>query len=202
MSDSYRNVVVGIDQSYKRTGISVSADGKLLRVHSIDLSKFKSKSEKREHLRKKVDLCLQSVSKRAETTTIIIERIRTFSNGFLSTPYIKSIGALNAVVVDTAFKYGIEVYNVDTRAWKSAVVGTSKPMENSFGVPDKKWPTVMWCCDQGFEKQLLHEVSKRRKSGTFEYEGKRFEYDNDAADSAAISMFFFVGDRTKLKQEQ
>ena len=197
----YREVCIGVDQSYKRTGISVSADGKLLRVTSVDLSRLKSKTEKRRKLKAALERCIHAVSEKADSTIILIERVRTFSDGFLSTPYVKSMGALNSVVVDVAFDLGIEVMNVDTRAWKAAVIGTSKPEQNRYGVPDKKWPTVRWCCSKGFRKQLMHEVKGRRKKGTFIRNGIKYEYDDDAADSAAISMFWFVGDRSKLKLE-
>ncbi len=197
----YSEACIGIDQSYKRTGMSVSADGKLLRVTSVDLSKLKSKTEKRQTLRDAVESCVRSVSKRADSTIILLERVRTFSDGFLSTPYVKSMGALNAVVVDVAFKYGVSVMNVDTRAWKASVIGTSKPEQNKYGVPDKKWPTVRWCCKSGFRADILHEVKGRRQKGTFMKGGRKFEFDDDAADSAAISMFWFVGDKSKLKQE-
>lgn len=197
----YREACIGIDQSYKRTGISVSADGKLLRVTSVDLSKLKSKTEKRRKLKAALERCIPAVSEKADSTIILIERVRTFSDGFLSMPYVKSMGALNSVVVDVAFDLGIEVMNVDTRAWKAAVIGTSKPEQNRYGVPDKKWPTVRWCCSKGFRKQLMHEVKGRRQKGTFIRNGVKYEFDDDAADSAAISMFWFVGDRSKLKLE-
>ena len=38
---------IGIDQSYKRTGISISVDGKIKLISSIDLHKIKTKTEKR-----------------------------------------------------------------------------------------------------------------------------------------------------------
>lgn len=31
--------------------------------------------------------------------------------------------------------------------------------------------------------------------------GRKWEYNNDAADSAAISVFGFMGDKSKLKEE-
>ena len=197
----YREVCIGIDQSYKRTGISVSADGKLLRVTSVDLSRLKSKTEKRRKLKAVLERCIPAVSEKADSTIILIERVRTFSDGFLSTPYVKSMGALNSIIVDVAFDLDIEVMNVDTRAWKAAVIGTSKPEQNRYGVPDKKWPTVRWCCSKGFRKQLMHEVKGRRQKGTFVRNGIKYEFDDDAADSAAISMFWFIGDRSKLKLE-
>ena len=55
----YDEIVIGIDQSYKNTGISIVADGKLADVKSIRLDKYKSNSEKREVLRNRLDKLLR-----------------------------------------------------------------------------------------------------------------------------------------------
>ena len=101
------------------------------------------------------------------------------------------------------YTYGVPVYSVDTRSWKSQVVGTSKPMANRFGVPNEKWPTVKWVIDQGFEDKILVDVTDTKKrKGTFERGGRRYQYNDDAADSAGIAMYYVVGDRSKLKLER
>ena len=41
----------------------------------------------------------------------VIERIRLRSQGFLNINYIKSIGALNALIVDLMYEYNIKVYS-------------------------------------------------------------------------------------------
>lgn len=198
----YKTIVIGIDQSYKRTGISISADGKLLKVKSINLELFENNTDKRKRLRKVLENVAKSVSRKGIQIVCVIERIRLRSQGFLNIDYIKSIGALNAVIIDVMTEMNIPVYSVDTRCWKSQVVGTSKPMTNDFGVPNEKWPTVLWCICKGFEKDILIEVQGRREKGTFIKDKKKYEYDNDAADSAAISQFYFVGDKSKLKTEK
>lgn len=38
------------------------------------------------------------------------------------------------MIVDTASQYNIPVYSVDTRAWKSASIGTSKEKSNKYGL--------------------------------------------------------------------
>lgn len=199
----YQTIVIGIDQSYKRTGISVSADGELKLVRSKDLMKYKSNFERRRALRKTLNGLLTSVVGKAKEIKCVIERIRLRSQGFLNIDYIKAIGALNSVIVDIMSEYSIPVYSVDTRCWKAQVVGTSKPIDNSYGVPPEKWPTVVWCVHKGFRKSILIDLSGTRKSkGTFSKNGKKYMYDNDAADSAAISMFWFVGDLSKLEEEK
>ena len=43
----YKKIIIGIDQSYKNTGISVSADGKLKKFHSVHLEHIENNSKKR-----------------------------------------------------------------------------------------------------------------------------------------------------------
>ena len=199
----YSEVCIGIDQSYNNTGISIAADGKLIKVKSKWLDHYKSNSEKRQALRETLDKVLVSVTDNANNVVCILERIRLRSRGFVNIDYIKSIGALNAIITDKCHEYGIKVYSVDTRCWKSQVIGTSKPKSNKFGVPDEKWPTVQWVIKSGFESSILVDMSETRKTkGVFERDGIKYMYNNDASDSAGIAMFWFVGDRTKLKEEK
>lgn len=92
---------------------------------------------------------------------------------------------------------------MDTRCWKSQIVGTSKGESNSYGVPDEKWPTVRWLCRKGYRKEILIDVSDSRKTkNTFTKNGCKYMFDNDAADSAAICMFGFIGEKDKLLSEK
>lgn len=197
----YRKVIIGIDQSYKNTGVTIVCDGKIKQVKSIHLEQYANNSTRRRVLSQKLDSLLRAVAEKADKQVCIIERIRLQSQGFINIDYIKSIGALNATIVDCCSRYSIEVYSVDTRCWKAQVVGTSKPMSNKFGVPPEKWPTVKWVIDKGFEDSLLIPITGRKRVGTFERDGQRFMYNNDAADSAGIAMFGIVGDPDKLKEE-
>lgn len=197
----YKQLSIGIDQSYKNCGVSISADGQLLKVTHIKLEQCKSNTNRRRLLKAYLDNMLKAITFKADSIICIIERIRLHSQGFLNIDYIKSMGALNAVIIDIMDEYDIPVYSVDTRCWKSQVVGTSKPKDNNLGIPKEKYPTVEWCIEQGFENSVLRTVKGRKKKGTFTRNGIRYMYDNDACDSSAISMFYFVGDKEKLKQE-
>ena len=198
----YHKIIIGIDQSYKNTGISIIADGEIKKVTSKDLTRYETNTERRRALRKTLDGLLRSVTPKADSVVCIIERIRLQSQGFLNINYIKSIGALNALIVDTMSEYEIPVYSVDTRCWKAQVVGTSKPKQNKYGVPEEKWPTVHWVNKQGFKPSILKEVTGRKTKGTFiGSNGTKYMFDNDAADSCAIAMFGVVGDKEKLQEE-
>lgn len=197
----YKQLSIGIDQSYKNCGVSISADGQLLKVTHVKLEQCRTNTDRRRLLKAYLDNMLKAITPKADGIICIIERIRLHSQGFLNIDYIKSMGALNAVIIDIMDEYDIPVYSVDTRCWKSQVIGTSKPKDNNLGVPKEKYPTVEWCIEQGFENSVLRTVKGRKKKGTFTRNGIRYMYDNDACDSSAISMFYFVGDKEKLKQE-
>lgn len=198
----YKQIIIGVDQSYNNTGISLAADGKLKKVRSIFLDKYKTNSDRRRALAKTLDGLLRVVCSKSDNVICIIERIRLRSQGFLNIDYIKSIGALNSIIVDKCQEYGVKVYSVDTRCWKSQVVGTSKGKPNNFGVPEEKWPTVKWLLGQGWEESILIPIEGRKQKGTFIRDGKKYMYNNDAADSAGIAMFWFTGDHNKLQEEK
>lgn len=197
----YKQLSIGIDQSYKNCGVSISADGQLLKVTHIKLEQCKTNTDRRRLLKAYLDNMLKAIIAKADNIICIIERIRLRSQGFLNIDYIKSMGALNAVIIDIMDEYDIPVYSVDTRCWKSQVIGTSKPKDNNLGVPKEKYPTIVWCIEQGFENSVLRTVKGRKVKGTFVRNGIRYMYDNDACDSSAISMFYFIGDKEKLKRE-
>lgn len=197
----YNQIVIGIDQSYQNTGVSIVADGKIKKVSSVKLDNLKNNSERRARLKETLTKLIPRMQDKTGNVIIICERIRLSSQGFVNIDYIKSIGALNACIVDIANKFGVKVFSVDTRCWKAQVVGTSKPQENDIGIDKEKWPTIKYVIKKGFEQSIMVEVSKQKKKGVFVRGDKRYTYDNDAADSCCIALFGFIGDKEKLKEE-
>lgn len=199
----YKTMVIGIDQSYQNTGISFCCDGVLKKVSSIHMEKLKCNSDKRKFLSSRLRSIISLNQGKANQTICVIERIRLTSQGFLNIDYIKSIGALNSIIVDVCSEYNIPVYSVDTRCWKASVVGTSKGMKNKYNVPPEKYPTVRWCINQGFLSSILTPIENRKSKNTFVgKDGKKYMFNNDASDSSAISMFYFKGDKNKLLLEK
>ncbi len=194
MNKKYKKIVIGVDQSYKNTGISIAADGELKKVTSIRMEKLKNNSKKREKLRATLEKVIKANKGKSDELILIFERIRLQSKGFININYIKSMGALDSIMIDVCDNHEIPVYSVDTRSWKSRVVGTSKPMKNDYGVPDEKYPTIVFVKDKGFEESILIEITGRKLKGTFERDGKRWQYNDDAADSAGISLYGFLDD--------
>lgn len=199
----YKKIVIGIDQSYTRTGISIAADGKLLKVGYIPFEPSECHSEKRKKVKDKLIQIIKLNQSKASQMVIIVERIRQFSGGNLSMDYIKSTGALIGCIVDTAAEYGVPVYSADTRSWKSQVVGTSVPKANKFYVDPKKWPTIEFLLKGRTdvrERDILVPVGKRAKKFVKQIDGVKYCYNDDAADSACIALYGFCKGRS-LKRE-
>lgn len=194
-------VCIGIDQSYEDTGISVCIDGTIKIMGHVYLAKLKSKTEKRNLLKIKLENVIKKALKYGKVVCVI-ERIRLRSEGFLNIDYIKSIGALNAVIVDVCALFDVPVYSVDTRCWKSQIIGTSKGCSNKYGVPENKWPTVKYFLQRKKEKYIIEEITGKKAKGTFERNGKKYKYNDNIADSGAISLFWFKGDKSKLREEK
>lgn len=201
----YKQIAIGIDQSYKNTGISVIADSKIKDIKSIRLDTYTCNSIRRSILKGRLLSLLNIATQKSDNIACIIERTRIHGgeNSFINVDVIKSMGSLSALIVDVMYQYGISVYSVDTRAWKSQVIGTTKPEDNILGVTPQKYPTVRWVISQGFEDKILLDVtSTRQQKGTFIRNGRKYKYNDDASDSAAIGMYWFVGDHNKLTLER
>ena len=197
-------VVIGIDQSYKNAGLTVAVNGEVKSVSSIRLEMLPNNTEKRIEFRNWLVPIVKSVLKKHEAINVvcIIERIRLQSKGFLSMDYIKSMGALNSLIVDIMYQNHINTFSVDTRAWKSAVVGTSKPQENKYGIAPEKYPTILWNVKNGRKKYIVdYCVGKRTKSVIVKGD-KKYMYDDDKSDSIGIALYGFLPKKLqKLEQE-
>lgn len=177
----YNKIIIGIDESYTRTGISIAVDNKLKKVSSIDFKGCKNNTEKRRELSRVLSNIIKLNQNKAKELIIVCERIRTFSKGFLSTNYIKSTGALIATIIDTAYDFDVPVYSVDTRSWKAQIVGTSKGDKN---------PTIDFVQNLGFDLYV-----RTNKKGVE-------LYNDDAADSACIALYGFIPkENQKLTKE-
>ena len=197
-------IIIGIDQSYRCTGVALSYNGSLKSCTSIKTEHLKNNSEKRKELYAGLSAIFEKAAflrdKYKCPVEIVIERIRLKSQGFLNIDYIKGIGALNALIADLAYEHGFPIYSVDTRAWKSAVVGTSKPKPNSYGFDPRKWPTILWCIGRGYEALISEHVSNKKEKGVVIKDGERLTYNDNTADAICISLYGFTPS-PKLKEE-
>lgn len=200
-------IVVGLDQAYDCTGISIW-QGECLRqaraIYPYRKSKGHVKTEARIEVRNELRHVLPLVLERSENVKIICERIRIASHGFQSQAYIKSTAALIAVIVDTAYEFGIKVYSADTRSWKSRIVGTSKPQENKFGFAPVKWPTIKWCLDNGYGRFIMQQPTSKSQKGRINFGGELLWPNDNIADSIGIGKYgvLFSHDEKLCKLEQ
>lgn len=198
-------IVIGIDQSYTRTGITVLEDKKILGMHSVNFDGCKTNTEKREHLKHFLESLFDNYN--IDNVMVITERIRLRSQGFLSESYIKSTGALIATIIDIFATYDIPVYSVDTRSWKSQIVGNSKPLENSYGINKEKYRTILYLRSKGLLKHIVEPYTGRGKQGVINIkingEKTPCKINDDLADSYCIAMYGFLPEhKQKLKEEK
>lgn len=198
-------VVIGIDQSYKNTGVTVNKNnGEDLKVFGIYTDCYKTNSIKRKVLKEKLNRIVKHVEEKYSDAEVVcvIERIRLKSQGFLNINYIKGIGALNALIVDVMYNNGIETFSVDTRSWKSAIVGTSKPMTNKYKINPEKYPTILWNIKNGRKDKIINYDVGKKKKGVITKGDLKYTYDDDRSDSIAISFYGFLPvKRQKLEKE-
>ena len=202
-------VVIGIDQSYTRTGITILENKKILRMKSINFEECKNNTEKRLAIYTYLETIFKRrLKKQIEQNNVIIitERIRLRSQGFLSEAYIKSTGALIATIIDIARLYNVPVYSVDTRSWKSQIVGDSKPLQNSYGINPEKYRTILYMRDRGLLKYIAEEYKGKGTKGVINVkigaERVPCKINDDLADSYCIAMYGFIPKtKQKLKEE-
>ena len=198
-------IVIGIDQSYTRTGITILKNKKLVEMKSVDFHDCDNNTEKRRLLK---DILSNYILEYGEEETIIItERIRLRSQGFLSEAYIKATGALVATIIDVANVYDIPVYSVDTRSWKGQIVGDSKPLNNPYGINKEKYRTILYLRSKGLLKYIAEPYTGRGKQGVvnIKINGKKTlcKINDDLADSYCIAMYGFLPEhKQKLKEEK
>lgn len=117
--------IVGIDESYKNTGIAVITgtsveDAKIINCFEMNFKKVKSKTE----IRKQINKMMEKICDKYCPDLIICERVRLFSQRFISHNYIKATSALVASIVDGCYPF--KVYSVETSSWKARVCGHKK----------------------------------------------------------------------------
>lgn len=202
--------VIGIDQSYTRTGITVLKDKKIYRMKSLEFKECKNNTEKRLELYTYIEMLLKRPLKKyveQKKVKIITERIRLRSQGFLSEAYIKSTGALIATIIDVASMYDVPVYSVDTRSWKSQIVGSSKPLENKYGINPEKYRTILYLKQRGLLKFITEPYEGRGTKGiiNINIDGIKTpcKINDDLADSYCIALYGYLPkSKQKLKEEK
>lgn len=200
-------IVIGIDESYTRTGVTILKDKEPLCMHSVNFDDCQTNVDKRRHLDMYLRQQINRLKKQnKDDITIIVERIRLRSQGFLSEAYIKATGALLSIIIAIGQDYNIPVYSVDTRSWKAQIVGDSKPLQNPHGINPEKYRTIVYLKQKGLLKYIAEEYKGKGKKGVInvKIDGKRVpcKINDDIADSYCIAMYGFLPKtKQKLKEE-
>ena len=141
-STNKNKIVIGIDQSYKCTGVavyvynSITKRGHFWHTYAIAPNE-RAKARKRAAIAANIEDLLRALRYRFDDVWICFERPRLFSKGHISAVYLLSIGALNGVIIDTAESWDVPCYSIDTRAWRCAAVGHCKRKDNDKGIRPK-----------------------------------------------------------------
>lgn len=183
------SISLGIDYSYEEPGFCISKrneQGKEIVLHVscinfLELEKERqkiTKSKKRipftkDEKREMIAEWIHRLYKEYRFTIVVVERIRLFSNGFISKRGIVAFAELILTIKNACKniegKKTIPVYTVDTRSWKSRMIGLTKEKKK-----DPKAATIKWA----MQFMTLELLEKRN--------GKVFT-DNEA-DAIAQSM--------------
>ena len=197
--------VIGIDQSYTRTGITILKDKEVVEMFSLGYEHCKNNSEKRAALENILHEIM--IDHSIVNPLVITERIRLRSQGFLSEAYIKATGALIAIIIDFFHYYNeIPVYSVDTRSWKSQIIGNSKPLDNPYGINPEKYRTILYMRDRGLLRYIAEEYKGKGTKGVInvKIDGQRVpcKINDDLADSYCIALYGYLPkSKQKLKEE-
>lgn len=196
--------IIGIDESYANTGIALNIRGKVVMTKSL-------LSESKNEMRLEVQSAIRELNWMAQELyaipqvkiAIVFERVRLFSNSFISTQYMVSMSYLNGAIIMEGARLNVPCFSVDTKCWKSHVVGSSKGKENKYGVEEKKFPTLNWCMHNGYKDFVVeYEKNEKKQKKCYKTKDGRFARFNDnVADAIAISVFYFKiseKDREKL----
>ena len=191
-------ICIGIDQSYTNCGWSICLDGNILEYGNIAFKGLNSNSEKRKEVHKVltqlIEKSLSEVNSEPNKVIVVFERIRLYSQGFLSMDYIVKTAGLISTIIDTAYEYNIKCYSVDTRSWKKQIVGNSKGQKKKVlitkGKNKGKYRTVT-----DNKTETLNHVKNNFGIDT--------KGDDDIADAICISKYAFIDKKDrKLKLEK
>ena len=180
----YKDVWIGIDQSYTDTGIAVVCNGEVVYVGDEKFEGCTSRHEKRLQLVSRLEgIILKLKGKYA--IYVNIEAVRLFSGTqpHISTQYIFATCALVGAIVDLCKRHFVPVYWVETRSWKKAVLGRSKPTGRTMaGVKDSnKVDAIIYCVALGLKDKISYIVKHGKNKG-------KVRYNDNRADAVCIAL--------------
>lgn len=207
----YRTICFGFDQSYTNTGIAIAGITYKKQIDILHCESIggggggiESKFEFRKRLTNRVAALMRKYRASAENCYALCEAVRVHKDGNMSINNHLSWGALQGCLSDLFYqRYDILLRIVDTRAWKSKVVGTSKPAEHAPpSVDPKKWPTieyVMHVHDIPKEQIAWPLGPRTRNYAWIDADGNKFTFNSDICDACCIAIYGLMFPMNKLK---
>lgn len=185
-----KKIVIGVDQSYKDIGVSVFADGKAKSIKHLKFANSQTNADIRQATKDYFNKIIPKILQHEALEVIcIVERVRLHSQGFINAKEIKSLAALTLIIADVMQTHNIKTYSVDTRSWKSKIVGTSKPEPNGYGIDSKKYPTIKYCINNNYKKYIYDESLPN-------------SYNDNIADSICIALYGFLPEKEQNLQTE
>lgn len=207
-SYTYRNLCLGFDQSYSGTGIALAGelrngDYEIIHCESVRPVPGESKSDYRVKVRKAINRIIVKYRHLGDELFAVCEAVRFNTQGAQVVNYHLIWGALMGTICDYLWEcQEVTLRKADTRAWKKAVIGTSKPADSApKGVDPKKWPTIqhMLYVEDVPKECLRIERPPRSRVYTWEEDGKKYTYDDNVADACGIALYGLITPLNKLK---
>lgn len=198
--------VIGIDESYTNTGISLCIDKKVITVKSLIT---RTKNDMRLYVQNEISnlahIANWDYNIHHTEMAVVFERVRLFSSSFISTQYMLSMSYLNGAIIMKAIEEEIPCYSIDTKCWKSHVVGSSKPQENKYGVDPKKFITLDYCMKNPELKKYVveYEENERKQKKCYKAkDGKYVRFNDNLADAICISLSPWYAPAKSFKEEK
>lgn len=151
------NCILCIDQSYSRIGFAVIGRKKIYCAESMDLTKLKTPTNKRNAVREMTRGLIEKWNPRI----VVVERVRFFAGAYITTVALP-LAALTAVIVDSSANYfNLKTYAINTQSWKKTILGDSNA---------KKADAVAWI-DEMFGLKVNHDAADAACMGFAIYRG-------------------------------
>src|ERR1041385_1047225 len=138
--------ILSIDQSYSRIGFAVVSRTEVYCAESMDLTKLKPPTSRRNAVR---ELTAGLIEKWAPRL-VLVERVRVFAGSYITEGTALPLAAMTAVIVVRAANYyDLKTYAVNTQSWKKVILGDSKA---------KKIDAVKWV-KETFNLDVNHDAA-------------------------------------------
>lgn len=190
-----QQAIIGIDQSYTDTGLTVLTQGGFSLVTSVTFKECgSSKYRKCDLLRSKIIRAVELCHSNGYTdVTINYEQIRYNNpvNSKKKTTFGNTHGSsiMEGFIWDAAARCETTLYSVPTISYRSAVVGNTKGVENDLGIDPSKYPTYTFLLSTGQIRPFLDTPRPSKRKGIVLYKGERMWYNDNKGDSACIALY-------------